>query len=144
VDAEVAAAISQKEVDAEKAKIMEASEKLALRGDATDLSAIYEDYAAQLADARENATHTTSTMDALAEELERIEAFLADEALLAVSTQDDIDAEYTKLNNVYEKLTLRGDPTALTTKQEEYTKELAGKSTEEKYTTYRLDGVEDE
>src|SRR5699024_5795770 len=55
-DAEVAADINQKEVDDEKAKIMNAYEKLALRGDATDLSDMYESYAAQLADARENAT----------------------------------------------------------------------------------------
>src|SRR5699024_3738851 len=143
-DEKIAANISEKEVDDEKQKLMNAYEKLDLRGDTTGLIDRYEQYAAALSQALENGTHTTSSMNALSAELERIEQYLADEALLAESTQDDVNKELEKLNKVYQQLAKRGDPAELTTKRERYTEDLAKKRAENRYLTESLDALEAE
>lgn len=133
-DADVAADISQREIDEEKAKLYDLSDKLVLRGNIDSLAAAYEERKQELEEEGKTEKYTTKSLNALEDELTRIAAFLADEELLADARQEDVDAEQNNLEAV--KLEERGQIKAL---QKVYDK--AAKELDKNANTYRISAV---
>src|SRR5699024_8198371 len=101
-----------------------------------------EEYTQDLAEKRTEEKYTTESLDALEVELERIAELLADEALLADSSQADLDEELATLDSVFDKIEKRGKVKDLKKQYDKILKELEEDTNQ--YTSSTLGALQEE